>query len=101
MTVERFASVWDAIEETPEQASNMKLRSDMMIVLTNHIDRTGLTQGQAAKQFGVTQPRISDLKRGKVSLFSLDALVNMLAAAGIRVRMEIDAPEVERAEVYA
>ena len=101
MTKERFASVWDAIEDTPAQASNMKLRSDMMIVLTNHVERTGMTQAQAAKLFGVTQPRISDLKRGKVSLFSLDALVNMLAAAGIRVRMEVDEPETERERIYA
>ena len=101
MTKERFASVWDAIEDTPAQASNMKLRSDMMIVLTNHIERTGMTQAQAAKLFGVTQPRISDLKRGKVSLFSLDMLVNMLAAAGIRVRIEVDAPEAGRERVYA
>jgi predicted XRE-type DNA-binding protein len=93
MIKERFASVWDAIEDTPAHASNMKLRSDMMIVLTSYIERTGMTQAQAAKLFGVTQPRISDLKRGKVSLFSLDTLVNMLAAAGIRVRMEVDAPE--------
>ena len=101
MTKERFASVWDAIEDTPAQASNMKLRSDMMIVLTSHIDRTGMTQAQAAKLFGVTQPRISDLKRGKVSLFSLDTLVNMLAAAGIRVHIEVDEPKTDRERVYA
>jgi predicted XRE-type DNA-binding protein len=98
MTAERFSSVWDAIEETNAQASNMKLRSDMMIVLTNHIERAGLSQAQAAKLFGVTQPRISDLKRGKVSLFSLDALVNMMAAAGIRVRMEVDDLKMEQSK---
>ncbi len=101
MTNERLASVWEAIEDTPVQASNMMPRSDMMIVLAGHIERTGMTQAQAAKLFGVTQPRISDLKRGKVSLFSLDGLVNMLAAAGLRVRMEVDEPEAERERVYA
>lgn len=101
MTKERFASVWDAIEDTPAQATNMKLRSDMMIALTNHIKRAGMTQAQAAKLFGVTQPRVSDLKRGKVSLFSLDALVTMLSAAGIWVHMELGKPETAREQVYA
>ena len=89
---ERFASVWDAIESVPAQAASLRLRSDMMIALVDHIDRAGLTQAQAAKLFGVTQPRVSDLKRGKVALFSLDALVNMLAAAGIVVRLEVGPP---------
>ena len=95
MTVDRFASVWDAIADTPAQAASMRLRSDMMIALGQHIDRVGLTQAQAAKLLGVTQPRISDLKRGKVSLFSLDTLVNMLAAAGIGFRLEIDGTQRE------
>ena len=100
MTTQRFASVWDALEDTPAQAENMKLRSDMIVALTNHIERAGLTQAQAAKLFGVTQPRISDLKRGKVSLFSLDALVNMLSAAGIHVRMKFET-EPMRQKAYA
>jgi len=60
-----------------------------MMALKDHINRTGLSQSQAAKLFGVTQPRISDLMRGKINLFSLDALVNMAAAAGLRVEMRL------------
>ena len=60
-----------------------------MAAVIAHIEKNGLTQGQAAKQFGVTQPRISDLMRGKIDLFSLDTLVNMLAAAGLRVEMKL------------
>ncbi|KLD31295.1 XRE family transcriptional regulator, partial [Xanthomonas perforans] len=59
MTNERFASVWDAIEDTPPQAENMKLRSALMMALKDHIAREGLSQSQAAKVFGVTQPRVS------------------------------------------
>lgn len=89
MSTEKFASVWDAIEDTPEEAENMKLRSALMMALKNHIARNDLTQAQAARLFGVTQPRVSDLMRGKVNLFGLDALVNMAAAAGLQVEMRI------------
>ncbi|MFO1125896.1 MAG: helix-turn-helix domain-containing protein [Methylocystis sp.] len=89
MSSERFNSVWDAIEDTPEEAENMKLRSTLMLALKDHISRTGLSQSQAAKLFGVTQPRISDLMRGKVNLFGLDALVNMAAAAGLHVELHV------------
>lgn len=89
MSNERFASVWDAIEDTPAQAENMKLRSALMMALKDHIAREGLNQTQAAKVFGVTQPRVSDLMRGRIELFDLDSLVNMVAAAGLRVEMRI------------
>jgi predicted XRE-type DNA-binding protein len=67
----------------------MKARSTLMMAVIAHIEKNGLTQAQAARQFGVTQPRISDLMRGKIDLFSLDTLVNMLAAAGIKVEMKL------------
>jgi predicted XRE-type DNA-binding protein len=89
MSNQRFASVWDAIEDTPEEAENMKLRSVLMMALKGHIARANLSQSQAAKLFGVTQPRVSDLMRGKISLFALDALVNMAAAAGMHVEMRV------------
>ncbi|MDC6418452.1 helix-turn-helix domain-containing protein [Xylella fastidiosa subsp. multiplex] len=73
MSNERFTSVWDAIEDTPEAAENMKLRSALMMALKQHIETAALSQSQAAKLFGVTQPRVSDLMRGKINLFGLDA----------------------------
>jgi predicted XRE-type DNA-binding protein len=85
----RFASVWDAIEDTPEKAENMKLRSSLMIALKEHMAGSGLSQAQIAKLFGVTQPRVSDLMRGKIDVFGLDALVNMAAAAGLRVKLSV------------
>ena len=89
MSNQRFASVWDAIEDTPEEAENMKLRSALMTALKNHLARAEMTQAQAAKLLGVTQPRVSDLMRGKINLFGLDALVNMAAAAGLHVEMRV------------
>lgn len=89
MSKNRFKSVWDAIEDTPAAAENMKLRSALMIALKDHIDRTGKSQSDAAKVFGVTQPRVSDLVRGKIDLFALDTLVNMAASAGLHVELRI------------
>jgi predicted XRE-type DNA-binding protein len=82
-------SVWDALEDTPTQAENIRLRSALMMSLKDHIVRQRLSQSQVAKMFGVTQPRVSDLMRGKIELFSLDTLVNMAGAAGLRVEMRV------------
>lgn len=74
---------------TAEEAASLKLRADLMIQIRRLIDGRRLTQAAAAKRFGVTQPRISDLVRGKIDLFSIDTLVDMLARAGVRVRLTI------------
>lgn len=89
MNNQRYDSVWDAIEDTPAEVESMKLRSELMMALKNHIARAQMSQAQAAKLFGVTQPRVSDLVRGKINRFGLDALVNMAAAAGLRVEMRV------------
>ncbi|WP_133648915.1 helix-turn-helix domain-containing protein [Paraburkholderia flava] len=86
----QFASVWDAIEDSPAEAENMRLRSELMIALKRQIEAAGMSQSDAAKLFGVTQPRVSDLVRGKINLFGLDALVNMAAAAGLHVVMKVE-----------
>ena len=75
-----FSSVWDAIE-TPMEAESMKLRSALMMALTNHVKQSGITQVRAARLFGVTQRRISDLLCGRINLFNLDALVDMVLAS--------------------
>ena len=89
MSDNRFTNVWDAIESDPGQAENMKLRSRLMMALRDHISQEGLSQAAAASLLGVTQPRISDLVRGKIDLFSLDTLVNMLAAAGLHIELHV------------
>ena len=85
----RYTSVWDAIEDTTGEAAHMKARSTLMMAIMAHIEKNELTQVQAAKLLGVTQPRISDLMRGKIDLFSLDGLVDMLAAAGLKVEIKL------------
>lgn len=89
MSNQRFANVWDAIEDTQEEAENMKLRSILMTALKQHITHVKMSQAEAAKLFGVTQPRVSDLIRGKINVFGLDALVNMAAAAGLHIEMRV------------
>ena len=85
----RFADVWHAIEDDPELADNLRLRSELMMALRDRIESAGLTQAEAAAHLGVTQPRISDLMRGKIEAFSLDTLVRLAHAAGLRVTMEV------------
>ena len=89
MTEQKFDSVWDAIEASPAEAENMRVRSGLMIALQERIKRSGMTQAEAARRFGVTQPRISDLMRGKIDVFGIDALVNMLASAGLHVELTV------------
>ena len=91
MSNECFPSVWDAIEDTQAEAENMKLRAVLMMALEAHIKRQGWTQADAARRLRVTQPRVSDLMRGKITLFSLDTLVNMVVAAGLHVEMQVAA----------
>lgn len=90
MKRERFANVWDAIEDDPATAENLKLRSSLMLALKRYIQREGFTQTEAARVFGVTQPRISNLVRGKINSFGLDLLVKMATTAGLRVSMKIE-----------
>lgn len=89
MSSKRFVSVWDAIEDADEGAAYMKLRAKLMIALKQHITRKEFTQSQAAKLFGVTQPRVSDLMRGKINVFGLEALINMASSAGLQVELRI------------
>lgn len=86
--VQTFASVWDALEETPEAAANMRLRSELMIAVRAAVERWQMTQAQAARRLGVTQPRLNDLLRGRTARFSLDALVGLSEHAGLAVRLE-------------
>ena len=77
---------------TPAESRNLRLRSQMMTALRKFIEKEGLTQSDAAKRLKVSQPRISDLTRGKISQFSLDTLVNMLSDAGLEVDFRIKPP---------
>ena len=71
------------------EAENLKLRSDLMIRIEKYVKQSGMTQAEAARGLGITQPRLNQLLKGKIQLFSLDALLNMLAQAGMRVNMTV------------
>ena len=90
---QRFNNIWDAIEDSQQQAASMRARSELLMSLTEVIREQGMTQADAAALFGVTQPRISDLMRGKINLFSLDTLIDMAATAGMRPTVKVTRPK--------
>jgi predicted XRE-type DNA-binding protein len=81
MSIQVFESVWDALEDTPTEAENMKLRSSLMIAISEAVSAWHVTQMDAARRLGVTQPRLNDLLRGRVGKFSVDALVALASSA--------------------
>lgn len=87
MSRKRFVSVWDAIEDSAAEAASMKLRAELANEIIERMRERKFTQAKAAQLIGVTQPRISDLMRGRLDLFSLDALVDMADRVGLRTRM--------------
>lgn len=87
--VQTFNSVWDAIEDSPEEAENMKLRSALMLVLKQFIKNNCATQREAAKVLGLTTNRVSYLTTGKVDKFKLDTLVVLAHRAGFHVSMDV------------
>jgi predicted XRE-type DNA-binding protein len=87
----KFASVWDAIAGSPGEAANLRLRAELMRKIAEIVAKKGWTQAEAARRCGVSQPRMNDLLRGRISKFSLDALVNAATALGCRVRVELRA----------
>jgi predicted XRE-type DNA-binding protein len=91
-----YESVWDAIADTPQEAASMKARSKLMMELSEVINSRKLRRKEAAELFGVTQPRISDLMRGKIH-FSLDMLMDMASTAGMRPEISVSKPRIKRA----
>jgi predicted XRE-type DNA-binding protein len=89
--VHEFANVWDALCDTPEEAANLTARSELMIQISQIIKKSGWTQVEAAKRCRITQPRMSDLLRGRIDRFSLDALVNIATALGRKVQLKLKA----------
>lgn len=88
LKIERSSgNVFEDLGFPPGESENLLLRAQLMSKIRS-VTRD-MTQAQAAKRFGVTQPRINDLLRGKIDKFSLDALVNMLATAGMRVELRV------------
>jgi len=84
-------NVFEDVGFSPEEAENLKIRADLLIDLHEALSKRRMKQSDAAKILGVTQPRVSDLMRGRIELFSIDTLVNMLARLGIKVKVTVKA----------
>ena len=91
MERQTFANVWDALEDTQPEAASMTMRSRLLIAIEQNVRAWSVTQTEAASRLGVTQPRLNDLLRGRIQNFSLDALVDLAARAGLSVRLHIAA----------
>ncbi len=89
MERQSFANVWDALEDTPQEAASMSMRSNLLIAVEQRVRSWNVTQAVAAKRLGITQPRLNDLLRGRVTNFSLDTLINLATQAGLAVRLDI------------
>ena len=87
----RVPSVWDALADTAEEAASFKVRAELMRKIASLIQESGWTQATAAEHCGITQPRMNDLLRGRISRFSLDALVNVASTLGQQVHVELKA----------
>lgn len=89
--VESFNTIWDAIADTAGEAANMQAKAELMRQIVAIINSRDWTQVEAAQHCGITQPRMNDMLRGRMSRFSLDALVNIAAAIGQRVHIALEA----------
>jgi predicted XRE-type DNA-binding protein len=89
MARQKFASVWDAIEDSAAEAANMRARSELIIAVRSKIEGWKVSQTEAARRLGLTQPRLNDLIRGRIDKFSLDALINLAGRAGLAVQLKI------------
>ena len=89
MERQSFTNVWDAIEDTPAEAASMSMRSSLMIAVEQRVRKWGVTQADAARRLGITQPRLNDLLRGKIDKFSLDALFDLTGRVGLKVSIAL------------
>ena len=89
--LQSFDSVWDALEDDPIMAENMKLRSTLLVAITKNITSSNQNQTETAKLLDITQPRVSALLKGKIEDFRLDTLVNIAHRLGLHIDLKIAA----------
>ncbi|STX44518.1 Uncharacterized conserved small protein [Legionella donaldsonii] len=85
-----YENIWDAIADTAGESANMQAKAELMRQIVAIIKKNGWKQVEAAQDCGITQPRLNDMLLGRISRFSLDALVNIAAAIGQRVHIELE-----------
>lgn len=93
MKAETFESIFDALTDDRAKAANMTARADLLLAIRERVRAWNLPQEKAASRLGLTRPRLNDLLRGKLDKFSLDALVNIAAAAGLKLHIQIESIE--------
>ena len=86
---QKFKSVWDALEDDPVRAQNLKLRSALMIEIREKVNELEITQAQTAKVLCISQPRVSALLQGKIERFRLDSLVDMAHRLDLNVSIRL------------
>lgn len=89
MEIRSYRSVWDAIADSPEEATNLKIRSHLMDAIKAYIDHEGITQEEAAQRLDVPRSRVSELVNDRISKFTIDKLVNMAARVGLTTRITV------------
>lgn len=99
MKAQTFANVWDALEDSSEDAATMTMRSNVIAIINATIRGWNTTQAQAARRLGITQPRLNDLLKGKISKFSLDTLLTLARGQGSRSRSTFAPPRDGRARL--
>jgi predicted XRE-type DNA-binding protein len=87
--VQKFASVWEALEDDPIRRQNLKLRSELMIRISEELRTLSVTQTRAAEMLCISQPRVSALLQGKIDKFRIDSLVDMAHRLGLDVALRL------------
>ena len=87
---EKYDNVWEALYDDPARAESLRIKSELMVRVEKYIQENELIQKEAAEILGVSQPRVSDLVRGKIDRVTIDMLINMLSRVGIKVNIKIE-----------
>jgi predicted XRE-type DNA-binding protein len=87
--IQTFASVWDALSDTPEQAGNMRLRAELALAIQGAVEGWGKNRTRAAARLRLTRPHLEELLEGRLDLFSVDELTVLAERAGLAVEMRI------------
>jgi predicted XRE-type DNA-binding protein len=86
-----YDNIFDVIADSQAEAADLQFRADLMLTLRKLLEERKLRQAEVAEALGVSQPRVSELMRGKIDLFSADKLIGLLARLDVRLRPSVDA----------
>ena len=90
MERQEFDNVWEALEDDPAMVATLTAKSLLLLEIRGKVEQWNISQTEAAKRLGITQPRLSDLLQGKINKFSLDALMKLATDAGLKVNLQVE-----------